>query len=165
MAGDVVAKRIMADAASAFLRTAAVVSAGHDVRTVVLAGSVLTTPGPVADAVRAGLPDHVTSTGPAGPRIVARPRPSHSRIKRYLKDGRALRIETVISSPRHLGVLSRLEHLNELQDEDRACNRRLVDAEHVGQGCVLARPACVRVAALGDHRRQEGPGPAVRRSG
>ena len=32
----------------------------------------------------------------------------HSRIKQYLKDGRAMRIETVINSPRDLGCLTRL---------------------------------------------------------
>jgi hypothetical protein len=70
----------------------------------------------------------------------------HSRIKQYLKEGRALRVETVVNSPRDLGNLSRLEHLNELQDKARACNRRLVDAERVGQGFVLASPAFERVA-------------------
>ena len=32
----------------------------------------------------------------------------HSRVKQYLKDGRALRIETVINKPSDLGVLARL---------------------------------------------------------
>jgi hypothetical protein len=70
----------------------------------------------------------------------------HSRIKQYLKEGRALRIETVINSPTDLGCLRRLEHLDELQAKARAANRRLVDAERVGQGCVLASPAFERVA-------------------
>ena len=70
----------------------------------------------------------------------------HSRIKQYLKEGRALRIETVINSPTDLGCLRRLEHLEELQGKARAANRRLVDAERVGQGCVLASPAFERVA-------------------
>jgi hypothetical protein len=35
----------------------------------------------------------------------------HSRVKQYLKDGRALRIEAVINKPSDLGVLARLEHL------------------------------------------------------
>ena len=35
----------------------------------------------------------------------------HSRIKQYLKDGRALRIETVINDPGDLGCLRRLIHL------------------------------------------------------
>jgi hypothetical protein len=70
----------------------------------------------------------------------------HSRIKQYLKDGRALRIETVINSPTDLGVGRRLQHLDELQDKARAINNRLLDTERVGQGCVLASPAFARVA-------------------
>ena len=35
----------------------------------------------------------------------------HSRIKQYLKDGRALRIETVVNSPTDLCCQRRLEHL------------------------------------------------------
>ena len=70
----------------------------------------------------------------------------HSRIKQYLKEGRALRIETVVNSPTDLGVKRRLEHLDELQAKARAANRRLLDTERVGQGCVLASPAFERVA-------------------
>lgn len=70
----------------------------------------------------------------------------HSRIKQYLKDGRAMRIETVINAPRDLGCLARLPHLDELQTKARACNRRILDAERVGQGCVLASPAFERIA-------------------
>jgi len=70
----------------------------------------------------------------------------HSRIKQYFKEGRALRIETIINNPTDLGVLRRLEHLDELQAKARDVNRRLLDYEHVGQGCVLASPAFERVA-------------------
>jgi len=70
----------------------------------------------------------------------------HSRIKEYLKDGRALRIETVVNSPTDLGVLRRLEHLPELISKARDANDRLLDAQRVGQGCVLASPAFERVA-------------------
>ena len=70
----------------------------------------------------------------------------HSRIKQYLKDGRALRVETVVNSPRDLGCLRRLVHLDELQAKARDVNRRLLDTERVGQGCVLASPAFERVA-------------------
>jgi hypothetical protein len=70
----------------------------------------------------------------------------HSRIKQYLKDGRALRIETVINSPTDLGCQRRLLNLDELQTKARAANRRLLDTERVGQGCVLASPAFERVA-------------------
>jgi len=70
----------------------------------------------------------------------------HSRVKQYLKDGRALRIETVINSPDDLLCKRRLQHLNELQAKARAVNARLLDTERVGQGCVLASPAFERVA-------------------
>jgi hypothetical protein len=70
----------------------------------------------------------------------------HSRIKQYLKDGRALRIETVVNSPDDLRCHRRLAHLDELQTKARAVNRRLLDTERAGQGCVLASPAFERVA-------------------
>jgi hypothetical protein len=118
----------------------------------------------VADNLDLGRPDHVelifgrqvrsTTTGTFATRVVTRGVDvtvnafyKHSRIKQYLKDGRALRIETVINSPTDLGVKRRLEHLHELQDKARDVNRRLLDTERVGQGCVLASPAFARVAS------------------
>ena len=79
----------------------------------------------------------------------------HSRTKEYFKEGRALRIETVVNDPTDLGVLRRLVHLPELQAKARDVNRRLLDHEHVGQGCVLASPAFERIArpSLVDGRR------------
>jgi hypothetical protein len=70
----------------------------------------------------------------------------HSRIKQYLKDGRAMRIETVVNTPRDLGCNARLPNLDDLQARARACNRRILHAERVGQGCVLASPAFERIA-------------------
>jgi hypothetical protein len=70
----------------------------------------------------------------------------HSRIKQYLKDGRALRIETVINDPYDLRCQRRLHNLPDLQTRARAANRRLLDTERVGQGCVLASPAYERIA-------------------
>jgi hypothetical protein len=70
----------------------------------------------------------------------------HSRIKQYLKDGRAMRIETVINAPRDLGCNARLPNLDQLQARARAANRRILDAERAGQGTVLASPAFERVA-------------------
>ena len=70
----------------------------------------------------------------------------NSRVKQYLKDGRALRIETVINNPGDLICKRRLQHLDELQAKARAINDRLLDTERVGQGCVLASPAFERVA-------------------
>jgi hypothetical protein len=70
----------------------------------------------------------------------------HSRIKQYLKEGRAIRVETVCNSPGDLGCRRRLVHLDELQARARAANRRLLDTERAGPGCVLASPAFARVA-------------------
>ena len=123
----------------------------------------------VADNLDIGRPDHVELIFAGHPRRWGRPpktEPSyktridtratigvtvnadykHSRIKQYLKDGRALRIETVINSPDDLLCRRRLCHLDELQAKARAVNARLFDTERVGQGCVLASPAFERVA-------------------
>jgi hypothetical protein len=70
----------------------------------------------------------------------------HSRVKSYLKCGRAFRIETVINDTADLGVARRIEHLPKILSKARDVNRRMVDALRVGQGCVLASPAFERVA-------------------
>jgi hypothetical protein len=79
----------------------------------------------------------------------------HSRAKQYLKDGRAMRIETVVNDTTDLGVLRRLEHFDELAAKARAINNRIVEAEQVGQGAVLASPAFERIAhpSVQDGRR------------
>ena len=61
----------------------------------------------------------------------------HSRVKQYLKEGRALRIETVVNKPADLGVLARLEHLPELVAKARAVNQRLLTIERAGQDCAI----------------------------
>ena len=70
----------------------------------------------------------------------------HSRIKTYLKDGRALRVETVINDAYDIGVLRRLEHFGELTAKARDINGRLMQAMRASQDCVLASPAIERVA-------------------
>src|SRR6266540_4472255 len=70
----------------------------------------------------------------------------HSRAKQYLKDGRALRIETVINDAYDLGCQRLLPNLDDLQAKSRAINQRLLDTERVGQGTVLASPAFARIA-------------------
>jgi hypothetical protein len=69
-----------------------------------------------------------------------------SRIKQYLKDGRALRVETVINDAYDLGCQRRLRNLDELQGRARAINNRLLDTERAGQACVLASPVFERIA-------------------
>ena len=61
----------------------------------------------------------------------------HSRIKEYLKEGRALRVETVVNSPTDLGVARRLGNLPELVERARGANRRLLDCQRAGQGCAI----------------------------
>jgi hypothetical protein len=70
----------------------------------------------------------------------------HSRVKQYLKEGRAMRIETVINCPRDLACNARLPNLDELQAKARAVNGRILTAERAGQGTVLASPAFERIA-------------------
>ena len=61
----------------------------------------------------------------------------NSRVKQYLKEGRALRIETVINKPSDIGILARLEHLPELIDKAHGVNDRLLTIERAGQGCAI----------------------------
>jgi hypothetical protein len=69
----------------------------------------------------------------------------HSRIKQYLKDGRALRTETVINSPDDLGVRRRLDHLPELIAKARQVNQRLLMIEHAGQSCAIGSALFERI--------------------
>jgi hypothetical protein len=72
----------------------------------------------------------------------------HSRIKIYLKQDRALRVETVCNDPADLGCNRGLEHLGELQARARDCNTRLMQAIRTGQGALAA----LRVQSLsGSH--------------
>jgi hypothetical protein len=72
----------------------------------------------------------------------------HSRIKQYLKEGRALRIETVINKPADLGILARLEHLPELVERARGVNDRLLSIERAGQGCAIGSALFERIHQL-----------------
>jgi hypothetical protein len=69
----------------------------------------------------------------------------HSRVKQYLKEGRALRIETVINKPKDVGVLSRLEHLPEVIAKGRHVNDRLLRIERAGQGCAIGSALFERI--------------------
>ena len=69
----------------------------------------------------------------------------NSRLKQYLKDGVALRIETVVNDPRDLRCNRRLHNLPELQDKARAINARLLETETAGQGTALVSPVIERI--------------------
>jgi hypothetical protein len=69
----------------------------------------------------------------------------HSRVKQYLKGGRALRIETVINKPADVGVLARLEHLPELIAKARGVNQRLLMIERAGQSCAIGSALFERI--------------------
>lgn len=77
-----------------------------------------------------------------------------SRIKEYLKEGRALRIETVVNSPDDLGCQRRLRNLDELQTKARAANRRLLEVQRVGQGCAISTSLLERVGLPSDEGGQ-----------
>ena len=68
-----------------------------------------------------------------------------SRVKQYLKDGVALRIETVVNSPKDLRCNRQLANLPELQDKARAINARLLETETAGQGTALVSPVIERI--------------------
>jgi hypothetical protein len=70
----------------------------------------------------------------------------HSRAKQYLKQGRALRIETVTNKPYDVGVLARLEHLPELVAKAQAVNHRLLMVQRAGRGCAIETALFERVS-------------------
>jgi hypothetical protein len=69
----------------------------------------------------------------------------HSRVKQYLKERRALRIETVINKPADIGVLARIEHLPELVAKCRQVNHRLLMIERAGQDCAIGSALFERI--------------------
>lgn len=64
---------------------------------------------------------------------------------RCKKDGRALRIETVVNDARDLRCNRMLGNLDELQAKARAINTQLLQTETVGQGTALVSPVIERI--------------------
>lgn len=108
----------------------------------------------VADNIAIGRPEQIsmvfarqlrkTNKGPFATRVFTTGsdvridfRYKRCRIKQYLKDGRALRVETVINNPSDLDVARRLQHLPELVDKARQVNHRLLIIERAGQSCAI----------------------------
>lgn len=54
-----------------------------------------------------------------------------SRVKQYLKEGRAVRIETVINNPTDIGCQRRIRNLRQLGAVCRAVNRRILNVQRV----------------------------------
>ncbi len=117
----------------------------------------------VADNLDVGRPDEVklifgrqirsTTKGEFSTRVVTRGTEvtvnvsyKNSRIKQYLKEGRALRIETVVNEPNDLGCQRRLRNLDDLQGRARLANRRLLEVQRVGQSCAISTPLLERVS-------------------
>jgi len=69
----------------------------------------------------------------------------NSRCKQYLKDGVALRIETVVNDARDLRCNRMLHNLDALQAKARAINTQLLETETVGQGTALVSPVIERI--------------------
>jgi len=79
-----------------------------------------------------------------------------SRLKQYLKDGVALRIETVVNSPKDLLCNRMIANLPELQAKARAINARLMETETAGQDTALVSPVIERITrptVTGDGRK------------
>jgi hypothetical protein len=116
----------------------------------------------VADNIGIGRPEQVslvfarqvrkTTREPFGTRVFSTGtevridfRYKHSRVKQYLKDGRALRIEAVINKPKDLDVAARLHNLPELIDKARQVNQRLLMIEKAGQSCAIGSALFERI--------------------
>jgi hypothetical protein len=61
----------------------------------------------------------------------------HSRLKQYLKEGRALRTETVVNDPYDLGVRRSLGNLTYLCQVARNINHRLLSLERISHNCAI----------------------------
>jgi len=70
----------------------------------------------------------------------------HSRIKQYLKDGRAMRIETVINDADDIGCQRLLPNLDDLQAKSRAINQRLLDTQAGRPGHGPCESSLARIA-------------------
>ena len=69
----------------------------------------------------------------------------NSRVRQYLKDGIALRIETVVNSPADPGCNRMLGNLPRLQARAHAIHDRLLHTETAGQDAALVSPVIERI--------------------
>jgi hypothetical protein len=70
----------------------------------------------------------------------------HCRVKLYLKEGCALRIETVVNDPGDLDILKGIAHLPQVQRTARQINARVLTMLRVGQSCAIETALLERVS-------------------
>jgi len=70
----------------------------------------------------------------------------HCRVKLYLKEGRALRIETVVNDPGDLDLLKNISHLPRVQRLARQINARVLTMLRVGQSCAIETALFERIS-------------------
>lgn len=68
-----------------------------------------------------------------------------SKIKQYLKEGRALRTETTVNHTYDFGIGRRLRNLPALRQIGFTANRRLLDVQRLSQDCTIGEDAFARV--------------------
>ena len=68
-----------------------------------------------------------------------------TRIKRYHKEGRALRTETTINNTRDFGIGKLLKNLPALRQVGFQANRRLLDVQKVSHDCSIGEDAFDKV--------------------
>jgi len=68
-----------------------------------------------------------------------------TRIKQYLKEGRALRTETTINDTRDFAIGRRLHNLSALRKVGFQANRRLLDVQRLSHDCAIGEAAFARV--------------------
>ncbi len=70
----------------------------------------------------------------------------HCRVKQYLKEGWAIRVETVVNDTRDFEIGRRLVHLPEVFATVRQVNHRLLMIERAGQACGLETAVFERIS-------------------
>ncbi|MGQ0670242.1 MAG: hypothetical protein ACT4PO_11320 [Actinomycetota bacterium] len=80
------------------------------------------------------------------------------RVKEYLKEGQAFRIETTINNPTTVGILKGIAHLPELVALGRQINRRMIDVQRAAQQCIPVTARFEQVCLPSTHEGLRAPG-------
>jgi hypothetical protein len=82
----------------------------------------------------------------------------HSKLKQYLKEGKALRTELTINDPRDFQVGKSLRHLGYLRQLGQHVARRLLASERVSQDCAPSEALFHQVILPSTHGGLRAPG-------